>query len=407
MSVKVTVRQLQEQLPELLDRAVKSGEEYIVQHHGKAVAVLVSLRQWRRIKDDTHTAAVKERERCIRAYQKKMKQLGPDYWLPPEQQEHAPKQMADILFMYGAPTLVLLLGGGWLLLRRTLAPLTDLAATAERIHSGNLRERLPRSGDGDELDRLAAVLNAMLARLEDSFSHIQEFTLHASHELKTPLTLMRGEVENLLALDAGTPDERERLAGHLEEIQRLARIVDNLALLAKADAGLAPLRREEVPLHELVREAFDDANVLGESLRLQVALRACDEIRLRGDRERLRQMLLNLVDNAAKYNEPDGRIVLELRREDQHARRTIANTGPGIPAAELSRVGDRFHRGEQARRLHRDGSGLGLSTGGWVVEAHGGQLDVTSDPGGLTTVNGNFPWGSPSGRAPDSPAAPG
>ena len=226
----------------------------------------------------------------------------------------------------------------------------------------------------------------MLARLDDSFNHIREFTLHASHELKTPLTVMRGELENLLVQDSGTPAQRERLAGCLDEIQRLAQIVDNLALLTKADAGLVTLVRENVPLHVLIQEAYDDAEVLGEDLRLQVELAACEETHVRGDHHRLRQALLNLVDNAVKYNEPGGRLTLDLRRDGEQARIEITNTGPGIPTDELPRVCDRFHRGATARRTHPDGSGLGLSITQWIVQTHQGTLAIASVPGRLTTV---------------------
>lgn len=311
--------------------------------------------------------------------------------VPPEQREHAPKQMADILFMYGVPTLALLLVGGWLLMRRTLAPVVAITQAAERVHSGNLRERLPRSGNGDELDRLAGVLNAMLTRLDDSFSRIRDFTLHASHELKTPLTVMRGEVENLLDGSPCTPAQRESLTGHLDEIQRLAQIVDNLALLAKADAGLVPLAQENLPLHELVCEAFDDARVLGTRLSLKVELPQCERILICGDRHRLRQVLLNLVDNAVKYNEPNGCVTLSLRRQGQQAHITVTNTGPSIPPEQLPRVFDRFYRGEAARRTRADGCGLGLSIAQWIVNAHGGILSIASEPGSRTTVTVQLP----------------
>jgi signal transduction histidine kinase len=311
--------------------------------------------------------------------------------VPPEQRERAPKQMADILFMYGAPTLALLLVGGWLLMRRTLAPVVAITHAAERVHSGNLRERLPRSRNGDELDRLTGVLNAMLTRLDDSFSRIRDFTLHASHELKTPLTVMRCEVESLLGGNPCTPAQRESLTGHLDEIQRLAQIVDNLALLAKADAGLVPLAQEDVPLHELVREARDDARVLGAGRALTVELHECEEILARGDRHRLRQVLLNLVDNAVKYNEQNGSVTLRLRRDGPQAHITIANTGPGIPPEQLPRVFDRFYRGDAACHTRADGCGLGLSIAQWIVNAHGGTIAMVSGVGCRTTVAIHLP----------------
>lgn len=327
----------------------------------------------------------------------------------PWQREHPPKQMTDILFMYGVPTLVLLLGGGWFLMRRTLAPVAAVTEAAERVHSGNLSERLPQTHNGDELDRLTGVLNAMLGRLDGSFSRIREFTLHASHELKTPLTIMRGDVEQLLDRTCCTREQREILAGHLDEIQRLAQIVDNLALLAKADAGLVTLEHEAVRLDELVQEAFEDAGVLGGRLGLKVEFESWDPVTVRGDRHRLRQVLLNLVDNAVKYNEPKGRVTLELRRSGDQAVIRIINTGPGIPLEQLSHVFDRFFRGDAARRIRADGCGLGLSIAQWVVTAHGGVIDIESGANGLTIVTVKLPSGhrnsvEPSRRTP--PAHP-
>lgn len=305
--------------------------------------------------------------------------------------EGAAKQMADIIFMYGAPTLLLLVVGGRFLMRRTLAPLAALTETAERVHSRNLHERVPQTGNGDELDRLAAMLNAMLSRLDDSFSRTREFTLHASHELKTPLTVMRGDIEEMLVRTTGTPAQHEILTGHLDEIQRLAQIVDNLGLLTKADAGLVTLERDDVRLDELVREAFEDACVLGAELGLRVELGSCDPVAVRGDRNRLRQVLLNLVDNAVKYNEPKGTVTLGLRRKRGRAVFAVANTGPGVAAEQVGRVFERFFRGDAARRVGIDGSGLGLAIARWIVNAHEGTIELSSEPGGHTVATVTLP----------------
>lgn len=308
-----------------------------------------------------------------------------------EPREGTTKQMTDIIFMYGAPTLLLLLVGGRFLMRRTLAPLAALTETAERVHSRNLHERVPQTGNGDELDRLAAMLNAMLSRLDDSFSRTREFTLHASHELKTPLTVMRGDIEEMLERTACTPAQREILTGHLDEIQRLAQIVDNLGLLTKADAGLVTLERDAVRLDELVREAFEDSCVLGAQLSLNVELCTCDRIAVRGDRNRLRQVLLNLVDNAVKYNEPNGNVTLSLRREHEQAVITVANTGPGVAAEQVGRVFERFFRGDAARRVGIDGSGLGLAIARWIVNAHEGTIELSSEPDSQTVATVTLP----------------
>jgi two-component system, OmpR family, heavy metal sensor histidine kinase CusS len=305
--------------------------------------------------------------------------------------EKPPEQIADVLLFYGLPTAVVLVSGAWWFMGRALQPVADLTRTVERIHGDNLRERLHPGGNGDELDRLTAVFNDMMARLEDSFARVREFTLDASHELKTPLTLMHGEVETLIRAKDCTPTQREILAGHLDEIQRLSQVVDSLALLAKADAGLVTLTQEELRLDELVREAFEDARIMGEPQRLRVELGACEDAVVRADRHRLRQLLLNLADNAVKHNQPDGRVTFSLHRERRHAIVTVTNTGPGIPSGQLPRVFDRFYRGAMARKARADGCGLGLSISHWIVTAHGGTISIQSEPGTSTTVTTRLP----------------
>ena len=166
------------------------------------------------------------------------------------------EEVAEIILFYGVPTaLVATISGGWLL-RKALAPLNDLTNAAERIHAYNLHEQLPRSRNRDEIDRLSEVLNAMALRLHESFKQVHEFTLHASHELKTPLAVLHGEIETALADPAISPAQREALASQLSEIQRLAKIVESLTLLAKADAGRVELSREQVRLDELLRDYY-------------------------------------------------------------------------------------------------------------------------------------------------------
>ncbi len=311
--------------------------------------------------------------------------------IPMQQREQAPEQLVEIILFYGVPTLVLLLVGGWFLMRRTLAPVTALTDAAERVHAENLRHRLPRSDNGDELDRLTGVFNDMLGRLDESFRRIRSFTLHASHELKTPLTILRGEMETLLR-DAKThPDHHEALEEMLDEMQRMARIVDDLALLTKAGAGQAPLACEPVRLDELVREACEDARILGEKQGIKIELVACEEVTMTGDRHRLRQLLLNLADNAVKHNERDGRVTVALRRAGDEAILEIANTGPGITPDQLPLVFDPFFRGTEAQRARREGCGLGLSIAQWIVHAHGGTVAVACDPTRLITITVRLP----------------
>jgi len=300
--------------------------------------------------------------------------------------EPAWEEVGEIVMVYGGSTALLLLVGAWWLLRKSLAPVTSLTRAAERIHAQNLKEQLPRTGNGDELDRLTEVFNSMITRLDASFTHIREFTLNASHELKTPLTIMRAEFETALRDPATPPEQRDIFANQLDELARLTKIVDSLTLLAKADAGQMPLAQEPVRLDELVRESFADAQLLAQPEQLEVELETCDETILSGDRHRLRQMLVNLTDNAIKYNQRAGWVRIALRHDNGAVELTIANTGPGIPMEKLPRVFDRFYRGDPAHNSAVEGCGLGLSIAQWIVKAHGGEIHIASNRNELTTV---------------------
>ena len=308
--------------------------------------------------------------------------------LPPGQQAEA--DLGDPAEAVVYTLIPLILVAGWWITRQSLAPLGDLAQEVERKGVETLGEPIARTGNGDEVDRLAAAFNAMAARVDASFRQIREFTLHASHELKTPLTVMRAEVEGTLLDDrAGSSSQRETLQSLASEIQRLTTIVDGLTLLTKVDAGLVELERRPTALAELVRDCFEDAQVLAEPHGVIVSLAECEECVVDGSRDRLRQLLLNLVDNAVKYNGVGGRVVLRLRRRDGFAEIEITNTGSGVPDSLMPRVFDRFVRGDEARRAV-EGCGLGLSIARWVAEAHGGTLTLASDAG-LTTATVRLP----------------
>ena len=304
---------------------------------------------------------------------------------------HALDEAGEMIFQVGLPAVILGLLGGWWLTRRALAPVTKLTDAVEKIHEKNLGEKIPRTHNGDELDRLTEMFNAMTARLDDSFQRIREFTLHASHELKTPLTVLCGETETALRDESLSPDDRERLLSQLDEVRRLSKIVDGLTLLAKADAGQIALKLEPLDLGELVRDNFADLQILAEPQGIKVELKFCEEISVRGDRHRLRQLLLNLADNAVKYNQPQGRVTMSLRRRENFAEFQIANTGAGIPVEILPRVFDRFFRGDPAHESTIDGCGLGLSIAQWIISAHNGTIQIESMPSKSTTVTVKLP----------------
>jgi heavy metal sensor kinase len=307
------------------------------------------------------------------------------------QTRHALDETGEMIFQVGLPAVFLGLLGGWWLTRRALSPIQQLTEAIRKIHEHNLREPLPRTQNGDELDQLTKVFNDTLARLDDSFHRVREFTLHASHELKTPLTVLRGETETALRDESLSDAERERAVSQLDELRRLTRIVDGLTLLAKADAGQITLELVTVRLDDLVRDNVADTQILAEPQNLKVELAMAEEVSLRGDRHRLRQLLLNLADNAVKYNQPGGRVTIGLQRVHDLAELTITNTGPGIPPELLPRVFDRFFRGDAAHGNTIEGCGLGLSIAQWIVTAHGGTIQISSEPSKLTTVTVRLP----------------
>lgn len=309
-------------------------------------------------------------------------------------------EIIRIVLWCGIPSALLALSGGWWLTRQALAPVAALTQEVARMHDHSLHKQLPRSGNGDELDRLTEVFNKMTTRLDGSFQRIREFTLHASHELKTPLTVLHGELELALAEDPLTPTQRERIISELDELQRLTKIVDSLTLLTKADAGQIRLKRDPLQLDDIVRDIFADAQILAKPAAIQVQLTACEPTTIIGDTHRLRQLLLNLVDNAIKYNAPRGLVTIALVRVNEYAELTVTNTGPGIPHTSLPRVFDRFYRADQAHSDTVEGCGLGLSIAQWIVSAHGGQVQIASEPEVKTSVVVRLPLHTSDAQAP-------
>jgi signal transduction histidine kinase len=301
------------------------------------------------------------------------------------------EEVTGIVLWVGLPVVLLSIGGGLWLMRTALWPVAALTEAARKVNECNLNQQLPRTHNGDELDQLAEVLNAITARLNDSFIRIRDFTLHASHELNTPLTVLCGESEIELRDPSLNGVERESIASRLDELRRLARILDGLTLLAKADAGLIRLTLRPLSLDELVRDSFADAQILPEASNLTLKLVGCETVTVLGDPHRLRQLLLNLADNSVKYNQPSGAITMALTRVEEMAQIKISNTGPGIPPEVLPRVFDRFFRGDMAHTDDVEGCGLGLSIARWIVSVHKGAISIQSASHEMTTVTVRLP----------------
>lgn len=271
--------------------------------------------------------------------------------------------------------------GGYFLAKQSLRPVEVITQTARKITATNLRERIRVKNPEDEIGRLTETLNNMIGRLEASFEQVQQFSLDASHELRTPLTIMRGEIELALRGNKKGASYKKTLASLLEEVLRMTSIIEGLILLAKADSGNVKLEKKPTKLDSLVSEIKEDAEILAEQKKVSVSISRLDEATVLGDAVRLRQLMLNLVDNAIKYTPEGGKVTLSLERMDGNASFTVEDTGIGIHEAELNKIFDRFYRVDKSRSRLPDGLGLGLSISKWVAEAHGGRLLAESRVG--------------------------
>ncbi|MDI1311266.1 HAMP domain-containing sensor histidine kinase [Prosthecobacter sp.] len=302
-------------------------------------------------------------------------------------------ETVEIILLGGLPALLLGIIGGSLLMRRALRPIEELTEALEKTTASNLAEPVARSGNGDELDRMSAVFNGMKERLGTSFTQAREFTLHASHELKTPLTILHGTLEQMMG-DTTTPTaHRERITSMLEEVQRLSSIVGQLAFLAKADAGLLETPHGTVALHDLVRDLVEDLTLLSAAQNISITLDACQSTHVNGDRMRLRQLLLILGDNAVKHNHKYGSITLALHQDEAHVTFRITNTGPALPPDLRSRVFERFLRGDASHSSTVEGSGLGLSIAESIAKSHRGTLVFEVIEGDRTQLTLSLPSG--------------
>ncbi len=283
--------------------------------------------------------------------------------------------------------------GGLYLANTSLKPVNEVTRRARRITAENLDQTIPVSNPDDEIGRLTTTINDMIRRLRDSFAQIKQFSADASHELRTPLTIMRGEMELALRTNKSPEEYRQILASALEEILRLTSIIDNLLLLAKSDQDLYETNFSEVDLSTLVTELFDDSEVLAEPKHIHVSLKKQEPITIVGDQVRLRQLFLNLIDNAIKYTPEGGSVSLSVEQNNGTARFQVKDTGIGIPQEELSRVFDRFYRVDKARTRELGGTGLGLSIAKWIAELHRGRILVESVVNGGTTFTVEIPTG--------------
>jgi signal transduction histidine kinase len=295
---------------------------------------------------------------------------------------------------------VFLLGAGlvgYWLAGTSLRPVQGIMDEVDAISDGtSLHRRLAVPLTGDEMARLAITVNGMLARLEQSFASLHRFTADASHELKTPLMVLRAGVERALTHPATPNEVLQSLDETLAQINQMTEMVENLLTLARADEGRAPLAVEESDLRDLVADVAETAGMLGEGTGVTAVHAMPDApVRLAVDRHRIREMLLNIVTNAIKYTPQGGTIALSLEEDDEWVTFTVGDTGIGIAAGDLPHIFERFWRADPARSRTgaRPGTGLGLAITKWIAEAHGGSITVQSRPGRGSIFSVRLPKG--------------
>lgn len=296
--------------------------------------------------------------------------------------------LAPILLILPFSLLLAWVVGSWIA-NRALAPVDRIITEVEEISDGrSLHRRLPIPMIKDEFGRLSETLNQMMARLELSFVSLRRFTADASHELKTPLTVLRAGVERAVTTPNLPQETLVVLEETLQEVNRMTELVDALLTLARADEGRAPLHREAVDLRGLLVEVEETGELLAEPGNVKMEMETPSQpVMLDVDRSRVRQLVLNLVTNAVKYTPAEGRVRLGLVDEPGRVVLTVADTGIGIAPGDLPHIFDRFYRADTARTRtgERPGAGLGLAICKWIAEAHGGTIDVQSRPGRGTT----------------------
>lgn len=297
------------------------------------------------------------------------------------------------LMLLALPLAILIAGlGGYLLAKKFLSPLDQMAEKARKIGEQNLQERLPVINPEDELGNLARAFNDLLERLQKSFERLKQFTSDAAHELRTPLTVIRSIGEVGLQDHKDIHHYRELIGSMLEENQRLTQLVDNLLFLSRADAGSFKITLNEIELFHFVRQTVEFIQALAEEKGQTISITGKKNVTVQADNTLLKQALLNLLDNAIKYSPENSLIEVHLKvDENDSVIIEVKDQGPGIPQEHLGKIFERFYRVDKGRSRQMGGSGLGLAIVRWAVEVQGGTIQVESQIGEGSTFHLVFP----------------
>ena len=286
-----------------------------------------------------------------------------------------------LTLLLGLPVVLgVVIFGGYVLTKRALEPVQTMTRAAQEITASHLSRRLPILQSDDEIAHLASMLNQMIARLDESFQNTARFTADASHELRTPLTIIRGELEAILLGRKLEPELRDAVASLLEEAERLVRIVEGLFALSRLDAGEAQTERVRFDLAKLAETTAEQMCLLAEVKNIDLVYDTSTCVEVEGDRSRLKQVVVNLLDNAIKYTPEKGRVSLAVRSQNGSALLEVSDTGPGVSEKALPHLFERFYRADEVRSREIGGAGLGLSIVQSICAAHGGTVIAANTP---------------------------
>jgi len=306
--------------------------------------------------------------------------------IPVSEERRILSHIVLLMISLGSAIVLLLFFSGRFLARKTLSPVEQIRKQVDTIYEKNLSNRIVSPNPSDEIGQLAATFNLLLQRLEKAFDSQKQFIADASHELKTPLTILRTHWEKLAAQDDIPYNHRVRIQSDVDELVRLSSLINNLLLLASTKERIASDELPVINFSELCRTLSDDILVLAESKNQQVDVSITDNIFVKGDKARIYQLLLNLADNAVKYTPQNGWIIVSLQRGEKFAEFVIKDNGIGIPGEHLPHVFERFYRVDKSRSRKTGGYGLGLAVCKTIIEAHNGTVSIESEVNRGTTL---------------------
>ena len=304
----------------------------------------------------------------------------------------AMNRLALWLVAAGASVLLLGLAGGWWVATRAIRPIEDISATAIKIAAGDLSQRINAADAESELGRLATVLNSTFARLEAAFAHQARFTADASHELRTPVSVILTQTQTALARERSVAEYRNVLDACQRAAQRMRSLIESLLELARLDAGQEPMKQAPFDLAHVVRESIELLRPLATARGIQIQC-ACSPAPCIGDSERIGQVATNLLTNAIQFNRAQGSVRVGVSAGNEFALLTVEDTGQGIPAEELPRIFERFYRVDKSRSRLQGHDGIGLAISKAIVDSHGGLIEVSSQFGAGSVFTVKLPTG--------------